>query len=99
MIGDLRHARRRLYASIITKPKARGEKLQLNWQCSHLADYKDTKLRKGLNSNGLSSRPSRSNHVQNKRQPDRLVILPMRVLTCAILRLTKRTNHLRGSHS
>src|SRR5205807_5380076 len=56
---------------------------------------KDTKLHKGLNSKGLSSRsscPSSSNHVQNKRQLDRLVIRPARVLTCALLRLTKRTN-------
>src|SRR5439155_2043454 len=30
---------------------------------------------------------------------DRLVILPVRRLTCAVLRLTKRTNHSRGSHS
>src|SRR5205823_15031735 len=30
---------------------------------------------------------------------DRLVILPVRMLTSAVSRLTKRTNHLRGSHS
>ncbi len=93
---DLRHYHNK------TRPDPLDEKLHLLGSLLIWRTTKDTKLHKGLNSKGISSRsscPSCSNHVQNKRQLDRLVIRPARVLTCAVLRLTKRTNHLRGSHS
>src|SRR5207249_11954598 len=76
-----------------TRPDPLDEKLHLLGSLLIWRTTKDTKLHKGLNSKGLSSRsscPWCSNHVENKRQPDRLVIQPVRVLTCAVLRSEER---------
>src|SRR6266403_961861 len=103
MIGDLRHARRRLTAlSYQNQTRPAGREITFTGQSSHLAHHKGHEVTQRPEFQRafvvfsvrfvLEPRPE-------QELADRLVILPVRMLTCAVLRLTKRTNHLRGSHS